>query len=387
MISPLMLSKNSIQIIENIIQNGQISQNEIAHQTNINRSIVSKEMAILETTQLITITNEGNRKLLSFNDNFAHTILIEIDRYFIHAFLNTALGYNIHSLSKRIDVYEVDDLFTNIEKIIDKLLNISHKPIIGIGFAVHGIVEMNHVISYAPNTKWSNLDLKSVIEKKYDIYTTVLNVANISAITEKVIAMPSTKSLVSVNIHSGVGAGFVMNDSLFVGSNGHSLEIGHINLLGHNYLCDCGANGCLETEISYPRLIDKMTRLGFENPTIEEFIKLYNNGNLQIIKLYNEYIELLAHGVRNLYLIIDPDILKINCEIFQSIPKSIEILKSKIHSSIINGTNISISRLNSSTRCLGLSTQITKGYLGLNSINLYQTRQRYINSYNQNTTN
>lgn len=378
---PLTLSKNSCLILENVILNGKISQNEIANQTNINRSLVSKEVANLETTNLISIENDKNKKVLSFNQNFGNTILIEIDRYFIHGFLNTSLGKNIEKVSINIDVMNVSDLFTYIEHTIDKFLELTDKQIIGIGFSVHGIVEENHVISYAPNTKWNNLNIKDVIEKKYDIFTTVLNVANVSVLTENVIAKPSINSLVSVNIHSGVGAGLILDNKLFIGASGHSLEIGHFQLLGFDNTCDCGEQGCLETEISYPRIIDKMKTLGITDASIDKFIELYQQGNKEIEAMYDEYLTLLSSGIRNLYLVIDPSILKINCEIFQAIPKSVEILKSKVHSPIVNGSNISISTLNSSTRCMGLSVQLTKGFLGLDSINLYSQRNEFINSY------
>ncbi len=383
MLSPLKLNKNSISIIENIIKNGKISQNEIANQTNINRSIVSKEIPMLEKLKLIKIKNVKNKKFISFNHKFANTILIEIDRYFIHGFLNTSLGYSIKKKSIETDILEVSDLFKNVEEIIDEFIKVSKVPVIGIGIAVHGIVEHNHMISYAPNTKWNNLNLKSVFEEKYDIFTTIINVANVSAITENIISPNPNLSLASVSVHSGVGAGLILKNKLYTGSNGRSLEIGHLNIKGDSKKCDCGGTGCLETEISYPRIIDKMTDLNIKNPSIETFINLYKKGNKDIIKLYEEYIELLSIGISNLYLIIDPDILKINCEIFRSIPKSVEILKSKIHSSIINQTNITISKLNSSTRCLGLSVEITRYFLGLDFINIYTQRSKFIDSYNK----
>lgn len=381
MISPLNLNKNVIKILENIISNVEISQNEIANQTSINRAIVSKEISFLETTGLINISSDKNKKIISFNHHFANTILIEIDRYYIHAFLNTSLGYNLEKISVNIDIIEVSDLFLQLENIIDTFINKSTKPIIGIGFAVHGIVEKNHTISYSPNTKWKYLNIKDVIEGKYDIYTTLLNVANISAITEKLISLPSNNSLASVDVFTGVGAGLMINDDLFIGANGHSLEIGHMQLLGNQTKCDCGATGCLETEISYPNLLLKMEKLGYENQTIEDFITLYQEGDSNIKFLYDEYISLLALAIRNLYLVVDPDIVKINCKIVSSIPKSIEILKSKIYSSILSETNISNSQLNSSTRCLGLSAHITKGFIGLSSINIHANSHYFIDSY------
>lgn len=381
MIQPLKLNKNECTILECIIREQEISQNEIANLTNTNRSIVSKTITGLENTNLLLITNDKNKKMISFNHAFSNTILIEIDRYYIHAFLNTSLGYNLHQIARKINIKDVSDLFNQVELIIDELLSISETQIIGIGFSVHGIVERNHKIAYAPNTNWTNLDLKSTIEAKYEIFTTVLNVANVSVLSENVLSSPSLNSQVSINIHSGVGAGFILNDDLYIGSNGHSLEIGHFHLFGNDNICDCGASGCLETEISYPALIKKMEAYGYKNASIELFIELYLQHVRPIELLYNEYLDYLAFGLRNLFLVIDPDEIRINCQIMQAIPKSIEILKSKIQSPIIDGSNISISNLNSSTRCLGLSTQLCKGFLGLHSINLYNQRQNVFKSY------
>lgn len=377
----LILNKNSKLIIENIIENDSISQNEIANQTSINRSIVSKEVAILEQNKIIKISSSKNKKILKFNHEFVNTIIIEIDRYFIHGFLNTGLGYNIDSIQIKMDILEVSDLFNEIEKIINTFLAKSSKTIIGIGFSVHGIVNNENSITYAPNTKWHNLDLKHAIEEKYEIPTYIINSANVCAITEKIFTQPNIHSILSINIHSGVGAGFIFSDELFIGNSGNSLEFGHFNILGHSKKCDCGSIGCLETEISYPNIITKMQNLNIEEATIENLITLYNANDERAINIYNEYIDLLSFGMRNLFLVIDPQKVKINCQIIQSIPKSIEIIKAKIYSPIIQTTDISSSKLNSQTRCIGLSTEICKDYFNLHSINLNNSKDKIIKSF------
>ncbi len=377
------LNKNSKKIIEQIIRQGAISQNEIANQIQINRSIVSKEIVNLEKQQLITIMSDKNKKIIRFNHELANTIIIEIDRYFISASLTTALGYNLKRLAVKLDVLNVTDLFNVLEETVDQLIANSTKPIIGIGFAVHGIVDLNNNIKYAPNTNWNDLNLKTAFEKKYNIYTTVLNVANVTTYTEKLFHSDEINSLLTININSGVGAGFIHHNEMFIGTNGYSLEFGHFQLLGCNNKCDCGSIGCLETEISYPNLIRKMEQNGIKNPSIDQFINLYNQGNSQIIKLYDEYIDILAYGIRNLFLIVDPSQVIINCKIINALPKSIEILKAKIHSPLINYVNIESSHLNSATRCLGLAVIITEKYLQLNNINLYQSKTAILKSYQE----
>ncbi len=375
------LNKNSKKIIAKIISEGSISQNEIAHKINVNRSIVSKEIVHLEQQKLINITSDKNKKIISFNDKLSNTIIIEIDRYFITASLTTMLGYNIKQIEVPLDILNVADLFTAIENVIDKLIALSKVEIIGIGIAVHGIVDANHNIRYAPNTNWNDLNLQNALEKKYAIYTTVVNVANVTAYTEKLFSSPDIGSLLSININSGVGAGFIYNNEIFIGTNGYSLEFGHFKLLGCEKKCDCGNTGCLETEISYPNLIKKMEEIGIENASIDTFITLYNQGNPKITAIYDEYLEILAYGVRNLFLIIDPSQVVINCKIINSIPKSIEILKAKIHSPLINYVNIKSSNLTSTTRCLGLAAIITKRHLNLKTINLDIVKKQIINSY------
>ncbi|MFV0254865.1 MAG: ROK family protein [Erysipelotrichaceae bacterium] len=381
MLKPIDLNNNCRAIIECIIKYNEISQNEIANKTKINRSIVSKEMINLKKMNLIKIEPIKNKNVISFNHKFSNTIIIEIDRYFIHAFLNTSLGYNIEMASYKIDVLDVVTLFSKLEMIIDEFIDKATHSIIGIGIAVHGIVDKQHSIRFAPNTDWNNLNLKSSLENKYNIFTTVVNVANVTAVSEAAIADLNDESLLSVTVHSGVGAGFIFNDKLFIGDSGYSLELGHFGLWNHESLCSCGSKGCLETEISYPQLINKMIDQGIEDASIDKLVQLYNENNEIILPIYNEYLSYLAYGLRNLFLIIDPAIIKINCQILQQIPKSIEILKTKIYSPIIKYQELSVSNLNSATRMFGLSIILCQGYLNLSKINMYNSKKELLKSY------
>ncbi|MFV0379565.1 MAG: ROK family protein [Anaerorhabdus sp.] len=381
MLKPLELNHNCIDIIECVIKSGNISQNEIANRTGINRSIVSKEMINLKSLNLINVNQSKNRNVISFNHHFANTIIIEIDRFYIHAFLNSALGYNIKKDSHKIDVLDVVTLFSKLEFIIDDFIDQSQVDIIGIGVAVHGIVDKQHSIRFAPNTDWNDLNLKTALENKYNIFTTVVNVANVTAVSESVIADLGKDSLLSVTVHSGVGSGFVFDNRLFIGDNGYSLELGHFNLLNHNKPCSCGSKGCLETEIAYPQLIDQMSELGIEDPSIDKLVQLYNLNDEKALTVYNNYLNYLAYGLKNLFLIVDPAIIKINCQILQQIPKSIEILKTKIYSPIIKYKDLSVSNLNSATRVFGLSIILCQGYLGLSGVNLYTSKDELLISY------
>jgi predicted NBD/HSP70 family sugar kinase len=58
-----------------------------------------------------------------------------------------------------------------------------------------------------------------------------------------------------VKLASGLGAGIVMGGRLHRGTSGIAGEIGHVQVGEDGRVCRCGNRGCLETEVSLPRLL------------------------------------------------------------------------------------------------------------------------------------
>jgi glucokinase len=81
------------------------------------------------------------------------------------------------------------------------------------------------------------------------------NDANAAALGEALFgAGRGERNVLYVNIGTGIGAGVILNGSLYHGNNGVAGEIGHVTVQPGGPPCGCGKRGCLEALASGPSL-------------------------------------------------------------------------------------------------------------------------------------
>ncbi len=110
----------------------------------------------------------------------------------------------------------------------------------------------------AVNLNWKNIPLAKLIQERYNLPTYILNDCQAASIGEKTYGKGFQKdeNLVLVNVHYGIGAGIIINGSIYQGDGGFAGEIGHIVVEQNGgELCRCGKRGCLETVASTQALI------------------------------------------------------------------------------------------------------------------------------------
>jgi predicted NBD/HSP70 family sugar kinase len=88
------------------------------------------------------------------------------------------------------------------------------------------------------------------------------NEANLAAWGEHVFgAGRGRDTTLLVKLHSGVGAGIVIDGRLFTGTGG-AAELGHVPVDRNGLPCRCGKRGCLDTRASIPALLEQAADLG-----------------------------------------------------------------------------------------------------------------------------
>lgn len=89
-----------------------------------------------------------------------------------------------------------------------------------------------------------------------------MNDANAAAVAELTFGTGESTNLLVVRVDQGVGAGLVLDGSLFRGAFSAAGEIGHVVVDPDGELCACGKRGCLETEIAAPALAELLADVG-----------------------------------------------------------------------------------------------------------------------------
>ena len=109
------------------------------------------------------------------------------------------------------------------------------------------------MLHFAPNLGWRKLDVLPMLQRalaaagvpRVALY--MHNDADVAALGEYEFAGNEGEGpLIYVSCDVGVGAGVVLNDRLFIGSQGLAGEIGHTIMEVSGPPCSCGRRGCAE---------------------------------------------------------------------------------------------------------------------------------------------
>ncbi|MBU9712838.1 ROK family transcriptional regulator [Evansella tamaricis] len=255
----LMKSLNRTLVLNSIRINGAIPRSEIAKETKLTAATVTNIVNELISEELVLETkpgiSSGGRKpiLLTINSKSRYVFGIDVGV--------NKIRFAIADLEAKIVVKETEKIFhpLNNEDFLELLtskLQIMFKnfgekksKIVGIGIAMHGIVDnKNGVALLAPTLKLKNIPIKTVLEKEFGIPVRIENDAKTLALGEEWYGHgQSVKDLVCLNIGEGIGAGIILNHKLFHGNDNSAGEIGHTIIDINGPKCSCGNYGCFQS--------------------------------------------------------------------------------------------------------------------------------------------
>lgn len=147
-----------------------------------------------------------------------------------------------------------------VEELCRELLAAATRPVIGVGIASPGVIDLAGTVVQAPNRGWFDLPLAADLTRALGVPVHVANDANTRALGEFTYGGAAGSGCMVVTIGQGVGAGIVVDGALVLGRHHAAGEIGHVTVVDGDVRdeppldCACGRSGCLETVLSVPAL-------------------------------------------------------------------------------------------------------------------------------------
>ena len=363
---------NEKLVLNTIIQKEPISRADISKQTNLNKATVSSIVNDLLTKNLTlelgTGKSSGGRKpiLVTFNHRAGISLSIDLGPDYL-SLLFTYLNGEI--LSERcIPFTEAgkDNVSQLIKKTVEVLLpKLPETPygIVGICIAIHGIVHENKLI-FSPFYNFESDQIKQDLEDYYKVPVHFENEANLSALGEQRHTSPSP-NLISLNIKYGIGAGIILNGSLFTGVHGRAGEVGHLIAIPGGKPCPCGNHGCLEQYASEFQLLKNYTESqDGQHQSFNHFKRDYLAGNPVALNAMEQFTQFIAIGINNLCSSFNPEVIIINCRITNQIEGVIEKIREKLSSQLTRGIILKSSSLQEKSTLLGGAYVNTREFLG-----------------------
>ena len=170
-------------------------------------------------------------------------------------------GQVIYTCKKKTN--SSNDICNIVIELIEELIssvNVNFSKILKIGIGAAGQIDrINGIILSSPNINCSNLNIKKILEEKYNIPIYVGNDVETATLAEMGGgAGGGGGGGGGVFVGTGIGGGLVINRNLIRGVSGTAGEIGHIKIAFNGKKCGCGKNGCLEAYASRTAIEDNI---------------------------------------------------------------------------------------------------------------------------------
>ncbi|WP_409151422.1 ROK family protein [Sphingobacterium sp. BS-2] len=336
--------------------------------TSIGKSVPNITNAVNKLLQLNLIEQDGlapstgGRRAAQFVPNEKHLPLIlsiAIDQFYTSVVVvDFKNQYKTAINTEVIDLRE-DDAYEKIIALTKTTIQQTDAyQIYGIGVTIPGFVDSKtgKNNSYSSNSPF--YDLKTNIQKEFNLPTFVENDSSAIAIAEhKFGSAKSIQDVMVVNLNWGVGLGMILDNELYRGHSGFAGEFSHIPLSDSNKLCSCGKKGCLEVDASLLAAVESATNSlkSGEVSSLQSIFKQQKyltgdqllsaaiHGDQLAMEAVNKIGYMLGKGIATLIHIINPELVLISGRG----AKAKDVLLPKIQSAVLE---FSIKRLSQNTK-------------------------------------
>ena len=197
------------------------------------------------------------------------------------------------------------------------LLTTAGRPpadVCGIGLGVPGPVEFETGRVRQPPIMpgWDDYPIVDHLRRFHDVPVLVDNDANLMALGEYTEYHRDCPAMVLVKVATGIGAGVVIDGSVYRGIDGGAGDIGHIRLHGHDDArCMCGAYGCLAAVASGSALAQRLTTAGVPTASSRELFDRVAAGHPEASRLARAAGQLVGEVLSTVVCLLNPGVLVI----------------------------------------------------------------------------
>ncbi len=363
---------NSNLVLTQIVNYSPISRSTIAKKLGLTKATISAIVADLLVKKLVVEigsddTSLGRKPiLLSFNRKAGYAVSVDIGEQMISALITDLQG-DERQLKQIATPKNSSDLCPALIELLRSMTtDISERPygIVGITLGIHGVTSDN-VIHFTPYYDFTSCNLIKALEENF--HTTILleNEANLSVIGEKTFEY-DYPNIANISVHTGVGLGIIMNNTLYAGSKGYAGEIGHTIVDIDGKPCPCGNRGCLEQYVSERALLQVLAaKKGLEHIDFASFSELYHQKDSDALSIMDTFVRYMTICVNNVLTMFNPDLVIVNSRFIVLDPLLLTRIIDSLSSRMNNYQKIVPSVLQEGSVLLGGISVTVRSFLGV----------------------
>jgi len=376
----LMKSANKSTVLNKVRQYGPISRAEIAKETGITPPTVSSIVKELMGEKLVVESvlgeSQGGRKptMLLLNKNDHYVIGVDAGSDSIKVCVSDLVGTIL--VRSELPIYShttIENFLAVMIQAIElgiKYMGANGNKVIGIGIAMHGVVEVATGTSlYSANSGLRNVQIKEVLEKTFDRQVIVENNSRAMALGEYWFGdYGALESFAFINIGRGVGSGIIEDGKLRYGAQDIAGEIGHMTISLDGEKCSCGNQGCFETFVTGNAIVRRAKKQIPDAPDDLSGEKVYEYA-LKGQKAYQSVLEetgvLIGIGIVNLIHSVNPEKIVLGGGVMKSheflMPSILATIQQRaLTEKARKNTIINLSRIGDDVTVLGAAALVLK---------------------------
>lgn len=288
----------------------------LAQETGLTQAAIGKLVNQLMDWGLVSereslSTNVGRRPVrLVLNSSQYRSVAVRINRDYICGAIYDISGKAYHSSYYAISSSEgARHTIRRVTQMVEALMADSDVSPMCIGVAVPGPFNCmtGRVSMMSGFPGWNEIDIKSELESHFSLPTYVEQDANCGALAETCFGgYPADCNMLYVVCDRGIGAGLIINGTIYRGSLGFAGEIGHTSINVFGPRCECGNLGCLELYGStiamqnayvQRRLDSKRALSPVSEISSQEILRMARDGDAVASDIYAQTVSYLAFGV------------------------------------------------------------------------------------------
>jgi predicted NBD/HSP70 family sugar kinase len=259
-------------VLGHVVRTGPRSRATIAQETGLNKSTVSS--LVTELIELGLLAERGAERtgsvgrpglVVEVAASGAAGIGLEVNVDYLSVRVVDLAGGVRHRALQAADLRgrppeETLDVLAAMARSALERLQAEGVRAAGITVALPGLVDAGTgTLLLAPNLHWEDVPVATALAERLGDAgprPTADNEANLAAVAElREGAGRGLRSFVHVSGEVGIGAGVVLDGTLFRGAHGFGGEFGHMTVDPDGPPCACGSRGCLETRAGLEALL------------------------------------------------------------------------------------------------------------------------------------
>jgi len=319
---------NRTTLLEALQATGPMTIQQLRQATGLSLATINRIIDRLRVEGLIIeqgmASSSGGRppRLLAYNGRRSSVIATDIGGRTITGGIFDLHGQLLYQLTTEThkdgaSTADSSKVFERVAGLIETLIAEADRldsPARAVGIGVPGTVRSDTgLVQFAPSLHWWDLPLAGLLQERLSLPVVVENDVNLIAVGEHRFGVSrGSRDVITIAIGTGLGAGLIINSSLYRGAQGGAGEIGYALMEPSSLDQPWPGYGDLESRISGPAMARRAAaELSFSatGDSPEEFLERLDHGNPVATTLFTKLMNETAQAIANAAVLLNPELV------------------------------------------------------------------------------